>query len=891
MKKLKVISIVLGAILVLLIIVGIIFSTIYEDRVKAFIIQKINNSVDTQIDVKEVNFSVFKKFPYASLEFSQVKAKEITKEEKKENLFTAQSIYLQFNIIDIIQENYTIKKVQVEDGIINIRIDKFGNDNYHFWKKSNDNENQLSVELENLTFKHVNLYFLNDYKEMDMDVEMVGLSLSGNFSKDEFTLKTVANLQVNQLNEKEESILKNKNILVNTSLAVNQTTKIYQIKKGEISLENLKFILSGQIRNMDVGLNLNIQSKGKELEIAELFSLFPTKQREVLSAYQTVGKITYSSTIKGDYSAKKSPAFNAKFSIKDGLITEKSSNKSLTNLSVSGNFTNGKEKNSSTSILTLNELQADFGAGHISGNYLITNFSNPFIKSESKASIDIETAKEFFKLDSLEIANGNLELNLNYSGYIKTLSNIKASELRKLNVSGTAKLTNAKLKLISNPRELSSINGKFKFNNNDVQIDTLNFIINKSKFELDGKFKNLLAYLFVKDEYLAIKTNFYTNKLVLEDLLTKNEAKNDEYTINLPENIILIFNAKIDTFQFRKFSATQFRGNIQLEDKVLTATDVTFNSMNGKVNGNIALDDSKENKILITSKVNTKDVDIYQLFYQFENFGQEQIKAGNVKGKTNTTVEFASVFNKQLKVDKDKIYVQADVNIKNGELINYKPALALSKYIELEELKHIKFNSLTTHIEIKNQTVIIPNTDIKSSALDLTISGTHTFDNNIDYHFKLLLDDVLWKKAKKSKKENSEFGYIADDGLGKTTLFIHMKGTVNDYKITYDTKGLKESFREDLKKEKNTLKNILNDEFGWFKKDTTIIKNKPPKDDGFQIEWEEEDQDPKTQNNKTPNDKKMQDKKKPVKKKKGLGKFIDKIAQPDAEEYEEDGDF
>ena len=892
MKKLKTISIILGIIIAIFVVIGIVFSTIYEDKVKAYIVEQINNSINTKIDVKAIEFSVFKKFPYASLEFQEVTAEEVTKKEQKGTLFSAQSVYLQFNIIDIFNENYTIKKVQVEDGMVNVKIDQFGNDNYHFWKKSENSESQLSIELEKLTFKHFNFYFLNDYKGLDMDIEAIGLSLSGNFSKDEFTLNTQANLMVNQINDKGQTILKKKNITINTSLAVNQVTKIYKIKKGDIAIEQLKFSLSGNIINKKVGINLDILSKGNELEIEELFSLLPAKQREALSAYKAEGKITYTSTIQGTLSIKESPAFDAEFNIKNGRITEKSSDKSLTNLNVSGSFTNG-QGNKTDSKLNLNQLEADFGAGHISGNYVITNFANPHIEFDSKANVDIATAKEFFKIDSLETASGNLEINLKYEGYIKELSNIKASELRKLNTSGSARVSNTNLKLLNNPTYIKNINGAFQFNNNDVQIDTLKFNINKSSFELDGKFKNLLAFLFVEGEYLAVKTNFSSNRIILDDLLTKSNSSNNskEYTLNLPKNIVLLFNAKIDTFQFRKFSATEFRGHIQLEDKIITATDVSFNSMKGKVRGNMAIDDSQGNEVLITTKVATNNVDVYELFYQFENFGQKAISAKNIKGRTNTTAEFASVFNKHLKVNKDKIYVSADVEINNGELIDYKPVLALSKYIEVEELEHIKFNSLITHIEIKNQTVFIPKTDIKSSALDLTISGTHTFDNKIDYRFKVLMSDVLWRKAKKKKKENSEFGYIEDDGLGKTTLFLHMTGTVDNYNISYDSKGLGESFKEDFKKEGNNLKKILNNEFGWFKKDSNAIKLEKPKNDGFIIEWEEAEEGKESQDSKNQNKKGTTKKKKDKKKKKGLGKFIDKIAEPEEEEYEEFDDF
>ena len=891
MKKLKTISIVAGIVIAIFVAIGVLFSTMYEDKVKNYILQQVNNSIAIKVDVIAIEFSVFKKFPYASLEFKQITAQEVTTKEQKGELFKAQSVYLQFNVIDILQENYIIKKIAINDGMINVKIDKNGNDNYHFWETSSDSDaNPLAIELERLTLKHVNFYLLNEYKNLDMDIEAIGVSLSGNFSKDEFDLNTQANFRINQINENGESILKNKNIILNTVLKVNQITNIYQINKGEIALEKLKFNLKGNIINKAIGVDLDIQSKGEGLEIESLFSLFPNKQKEALAAYKTKGNITYSSNIKGELSAKKSPNFDADFSISHVVITEKSSKQSLTNLSVTGNFTNGEKNSSKSSQLNLNDLNADFGAGHVSGNYVITNFSNPYIEFESKADIDIASAKEFFKIDSLEIASGNLEINLIYDGYIKELSNIKATELQNLNAKGTAQLTNANLKLVDNDKNLKNINGSFKFNNNDVKIGDLKFELNKSKFELNGKFKNLLAFLFIEGEQLAIKTNFYTNKLVLDDLLTKTaEDKSDEkYTIALPKNITLNFSAKVDTFQFRKFSATNFQGQIQLANKVLTATNVSFNAMKGKVTGNIAMDDSKANEILITSKLKTENVDIYELFYQFENFGQKAIEANNIKGIATTNIEFASVWDKELNVNKDKIYVLADISITKGELVNYKPILAMSKYIEVEELEHIKFNSLITQIEVKNQTLHIPKTEIKSTALDLTFSGTHTFNNEMDYHFKLLMSDVLWKKAKSGKKENSEFGYIEDDGLGKTSLFLHLKGTMDDYKVSYDTKGLKESFKEDLKKEKTTLKTILKKEFGWFKKDTTIKKEKEKKDDGLIIEWEEAEEGKKE-------DKKTESKKitplKKKKKKKGLGKFIDKIAEPEAEEFEEFDDI
>lgn len=885
MSVYKKVAITFAIIISILFGTGFYISSFYEDEVKNYILTEINNNLNTKVDIEEINFSVFKKFPYASLEFKNVRADEVVEKKKKDDLFKIKSIYLQFNIIDIIKKNYVIKKIAVEDGFINLKIDKKGNDNFHFWKKDTSSvESPFKVELTKLVFENISISTDNEYKQLDFLILVDQLNLSGNFSDKDYTLKTDAKLLLQQLNSNNQKWIKNKKIKLTTSLAVNQESGKYTIENGKIAIEDLSFNLSGNFIDKKNTTILNIISQGDNLSIESIFSLFPPEQQEKLKSYKTKGNITYKSTIKGNYSFTENPDFEASFNVSNGEIFEKTSELSLTQLSVKGNFIN---KKSSLTKLILQNFNANFGAGHIAGDYTITDFNNPFIEFTSVANIDILSAKNFFKLDTFEIASGQLDLNVTYSGYIKEITNIKARDLQQLKATGRVHITEGNLKLVNYPYLLNGLNGSFQFNNNEIIIDSLITNINSSYMELNGSFKNLLAYLFIDDQKLLVNATFYSKKIILDELLVDNNAskKDTVYTLTLPSNLSFNLNAKIDTFMFRKFKAENFTAQLVLQNKQFTASNVSFNAMQGKVTGDFFIDDNNENEIIMTSTADIKTINIKELFDECENFGQNYFVANNIRGVTSTSLQFASVWNKKLELNKDKLYVFADLAIYKGELINYKPALALGKFVEISELNDIKFSTLHTQIEIKNQLINIPKTEIKSSALDLTISGIHSFDNAIDYRFKLLMNDVLWKKATSKKKENSEFGYVEDDGLGKAVLFLHMTGTVDNYKITYDTKSLKEKWSDDIKEEKRTLKQILKDEFGWFKKDSTLTDPKKQKKDGFLIEWEEDTR--QSEDNKM-KDSKTEDKKT---EKKGLGKLIDNIAKPDAEEYEESDDF
>ena len=96
---------------------------------------------------------------------------------------------------------------------------------------------------------------------------------------------------------------------------------------------------------------------------------------------------------------------------------------------------------------------------------------------------------------------------------------------------------------------------------------------------------------------------------------------------------------------------------------------------------------------------------------------------------------------------------------------------------------------------------------------------------------KILLSELLAAKARRAKRENQENEYVEDGGK-RAALYLLITGQGANYNMIYDKQSAKASVAEDIRNEKQTLKNILNEEFGWFKKDTTLRKPSTPVDGG-----------------------------------------------------------
>jgi hypothetical protein len=251
----------------------------------------------------------------------------------------------------------------------------------------------------------------------------------------------------------------------------------------------------------------------------------------------------------------------------------------------------------------------------------------------------------------------------------------------------------------------------------------------------------------------------------------------------------------------------------------------------------------------LQAKAHLEKVNVKMLFTQFGNFGQDDLKDENLEGLLTSDVIYASSMKNNLDIDLNSIKTHAEIMIENGRLVNYSPMLSLSKFLKVEDLTDIRFATLNNQIDISNEEIFIPAMEIKSSALNLQLLGTHTFDNELDYHFTIALADLLASKFKKRNKgfdNQAEFGPVEDDGRGRTKVYVSLTGTVDDPIVKYDKKAMREKLSNDMKAQKVELRQVLKQEFKWMKGDT--LKN-PVRDKNiinkqeqgkFVIEWDDD---------------------------------------------------
>lgn len=817
--------------------ISILLVYVYEDDVKQLIIKEINKHLkaEVRIDPKNIDLTILKSFPKCALEFKDLTAMEAKEFSTSDTLLYAKRLALEFNVKDLFNKNYSIKNIVLENAHCRLKVDKKGNANYLVWRSEGveTNSDSLNFALEKITLNAVELSYKNNKSRIKLNASVKQLDFTGKFSNADYLLTSKGSAYVELFQVDKVKYLNDKQLKFDIELDV--TGDKYAIKHSETSINSTKLISNGAFVIRDSLLSIDVNFSGKNLDISSTLSLLPEKFQNQITDYQSDGEFY----AKGEchYANGQPLVVHSEFGIKQATITYKPQNTTLSNVNLLGSI-NISDKQS---VLKLQDITAHLNSNTFSGDVELSNFKDPYLKLKLAANTKLEELMSFYPIDTIQEASGNINVSAEIEGLI---SEMKANAYSpNIKANGQAVLSNLKAKFKHSEKEMNIPEGELKLNNRYLNVYNLKFINGTSDVMLVGELPNFLAYLFDPTTPLTVVASVTSDHINVDDFLFGgNQSSAGTSSVSISDKLDLSVSVKAKQLEFGKFSATDIKGNLLVKDQKAALKDLSLNATEGTILLNVFADASGD-KIKVSGDCNLNKLSVQRLFTELNNFGQTTLQDKHLKGFLTADVDFAASWDKQLNIDPASINATSSLLIERGELIGFKPLESLGKYIDVNELKHIKFSSLQSAVQIKDKLITIPRTSVKSTAINLELWGSHSFDNRIDYHIQLLLSEVLSKRPRANKDFDEELSLVENDPENRRSVFILMTGPIDNPSIKYDRKGAKEKIKQDIQQEKQNVKQILKEEFGFFKKDTNSVKKQNDKaEQKFNIQFGEEKQ-------------------------------------------------
>ena len=480
------------------------------------------------ISVGKSNLSLFGNFPYISLKVYDVKIFE-TKEDNAPVIMDVKDIYIGFNLWDIINGNFDIKSLIVEEGVFNIVIHENNTTNIENSLASTSNAetepSSTNIHLKKIQLKNLDIHTLDE--ATDTDVEKFIYTGKGGFSlKDSVIAGHIdTEFELNVIKAGDTTFIRHKHFELHTDIAFNETTGILDIQPSGIVMENGDFQLKGSIDTKN-DVDLDIAIEGTKPNFDMLIAFAPTDIIPVLEKYKNAGEIYFNANIKGPSNLGNRPLITANFGAGKAFWENTTNEKKIDKMGFKGHFTNGSKRDASTMEFSLTDMTASLEKGTFKGAVFVKNFESPEVTMQIDSNFNLNFIADFFDLEQVKETSGEVTLKMNFHDILDIDTPEKA--LEQLNQAYFAELIVNDVSLVAKglPAPLEQLNVHLVMNGKKATLKEFDLLMGKSDLSVTGFLSDLPAIVHHTDTPIEAHLDISSNNFDLAELtgFTKQDS-------------------------------------------------------------------------------------------------------------------------------------------------------------------------------------------------------------------------------------------------------------------------------------------------------------------------------------------------------------------------------
>ncbi|MCL6220654.1 AsmA family protein [Zunongwangia pacifica] len=837
MKKVfKIIGITLLVIIVLLIAAPFLFSSQIENFVK----KTINDNVNAKVEFADIDLSLFRSFPQATVVLSDVSVINNAPFEG-DTLADVKEVTLQMSIKELFKgsdEPKRIDEFKVNNAYINILVDSLGRANYDIAKVDTtatntataaDTTGGFSLDLKHYEINNSRLNYIDKGTKMALKLEELNHQGTGDFSLDETELDTdteaIVSFEFDSIN-----YLNRNKVDLDAVLQMDLENLKYTFLENEAHINQLPLTFDGFVQVDGDDTNIDLTFKTPSSDFKNFLAVIPEVYAKNIENVETNGDFVVDGMIKGVANDKYIPKLDIKVTSNNASFKYPDLPKSVQDINLDLRVLNETGIVEDTYI-TFNNVKFRIDQDRFAANGSVKNLmGNMLVDLDLDGTLNLANLDKAYPLDMDLDLNGILTVDASTSF---DMNSIEKEQYQNVKSSGTAAIKNFSYKSPEIPNEIKISSARVNLNQGNVSVPELNLTTGQTDLQATGTIQNLMGFLFTDQELKGdfnVKSNtFAVNDFMIAETEEKPVKTSEENTSEPPKtekvvtgeeaikipsflDVALTFDAKKVLYDNLKL--TNAKGKLIIRDETATLENITTDIFNGNIalNGHVS---TKSETPTFDMSLDLNAISIAESFNGLELMQGLAPIANALQGKIQTNLNLKGNLNNDLTPILTSLAGDALAQILTADVNPEKmPLLAkLDSQLNFIDLDKIDLNNLKTKLSFNDGAVNIQPFDFKIKDVLVQVSGSHGFDMNMNYKLNL---DVPAKYL--GNQVGNTLSQLSGSDLQNTKVEIPvgLSGTFQSPQINLNMQQAISSLTQKIVEEqKNNLKekgtNALND--------------------------------------------------------------------------------
>ena len=735
----------ISAIIIALLFIALLITPfLFKDKVKALVVNSLNEKVNAKINFADVDLSLLKSFPRASVVINNLSI--INKAPfEGDTLFFASELNLKMSVKELLKssgETINIQGFSSKNGLLNVVVNKDGLGNYDVALKDDKKEqdtNSFGFNIEDYKIENYKISYTDEGSKIKMLLDEINHNGKGNFAQQKLDLKTKTNTKLNvQLDS--TNYMKNVALTLDAIIGIDLEKNRYTFKENKALINQLPLEFDGFLELVENGQLYELTFKTPTSDFKNFLGLVPEVYSGNINSVQTTGDFIVSGKVNGLYSEKTVPKFNIKIASNNASFKYPDLPKSVNNIVIDTHIVN-ETGNLNETFVNLNKLSfaIDKDVFNVAAN--IKNIvDNPLVNAKLNGTLNLSNLSKAYPIKLETPLSGILKADVTTNFDMKSVEN---STYENIKNSGVATLTGFTYSGAEMAKPFIINKADVAFNTSRISLNDFNAKTGNSDLNVTGSLDNFYGFLF-KNQTLKGNFNMNSNVLMVSDFMTSSNSKttakpaNDKKAsepVKIPSFLDCTINAKSNMVIYDNLNLKDVSGLLIIKDEAAKINNLKMNALGGGITltGDVS---TKGNKPKFSMDLGLNSVTISEAFTQLDMLKNIAPIAGVVNGKLNSTIKLSGNLTSDMTPEINTMtgdlfgqLLSTTINEKNSALLS-----SLSSNVKFLDIKKLNLNDLKAALTFTDGKVALKPMALKYEDININIAGTHGFDKTMNYN-------------------------------------------------------------------------------------------------------------------------------------------------------------
>jgi hypothetical protein len=790
---------------------------IYVEAKKDSLVERarveIRNRIGGDLHTGHVDISLFRHFPAATLQLTDVSLRDSAWQRHHHDLFTASNVFVSCSLFrSLFKGKLELGTVFIDHGALYFYTDSTGYSNTYLLKSHADSSRpdarEKAADLPRFVCSDVRwtVDMQNRHKLFDLAFSR----LDAVIHREDRTLRVDVNTALTTksfaFNLEKGSFVREKALSGHFAFTYNTASKIIQIDKAKLSIDGHPFVFSGRFFPSVKPDPFFMTIDAEQIGYRQATGLLTPRLQEKLDQYDIDKPLSVHVQLDAGAADQHEPQILVRLNVGKANVLTPSGR--FTDVSFLGFFTNewvrGRLRGDENSGMRFMGFAGQLDSIPLHADTIeITDLKHPQLSCGLRSQFDLSAFNDLYGSEMLQFKKGHCRMDLRYKGPLSEDDTAGAT------VNGRLDIDSGAIVYLPYKFQLSNATGRLLFRDQDLIIERLDAHAGNTQVRIKGIAKNLIALIDHNSENVSMDWMLSASHLALEDFIALAGKSSSAAGRRSARSVFATTASRVDHFlkdgkihlgidaadiSYENFSGAHARADLVFQDGAIRLTRLAVEQSSGSLEMTATLErhsgSAGGNPLTLESHLD--QVDLTKLFRSFDNFGLKALTADNLKGRINADIRMTGLLTDKAQLAPNSLKGRIDFSITDGQLLDFEPMEKIHETVlKKRDLSEIRFASLQNEVDIDSTTMTIHRMEIRSTAFTVYAEGTYDLKKGTDMSLQVPLSNLKTPAADVPPESRG------NDSKGGISLHLRAKtGDDGKLKISWDP------FRKGGKKKK-----------------------------------------------------------------------------------------